>query len=73
MNSAMNDFFPLISFAGSVIMVGIGYGSILSRLKAVESRCDKQDETLERIARLETKIDIVINRFTFKNNHNVQG
>ena len=51
----------LLTLGSAILASGIAYGVLNTRLKAVEEKQAKHDDHAERLIRLETKLDIVIN------------
>lgn len=50
----------LITLGSALLATGVAYGVLNTRLKSVEQKQAKHDDHAERLIRLETKLDIII-------------
>jgi len=56
----------LITLGSALLASGIAYGVLNTRLKAVEAKQTKHDDHGERLIRLETKLDVLIEHLSNK-------
>ncbi len=56
----------LITLGSALLASGIAYGVLNTRLKAVEQKQAKHDDHAERLIRLETKLDVLIDHLSTK-------
>ncbi len=56
----------LITLGSALLASGIAYGVLNTRLKAVEAKQAKHDDHAERLIRLETKLDVLIDHLSTK-------
>ena len=56
----------LITLGSAILASGIAYGVLNTRLKAVQEKQAKHDDHAERLIRLETKLDIIIETVSSK-------
>ena len=54
----------LIALASAIFAAGTVYGVLNTRLMTVEEKQTKHDDHAERLIRLETKLDILINHIS---------